>query len=103
VDSVVGAGGDAIQINGVTPFIVDPTKASASARADAVKRAKAKAISYASLMGVKLSRVNFLVENSAPNSYPPMLAMAKSDAGATVIDLGQQDVSVSITIQWALA
>ena len=103
IDSVVGAGGDALQINGVTPFIVDPTKASASARADAVKRAKAKAISYASLMGVKLSRVNFLVENSAPNSYPPMMAMAKSDAGATVIDLGQQDVSVSITIQWALA
>ena len=103
VDSVVGAGGDALQINGVTPFIVDPSKASASARADAVKRAKAKAISYASLMGVKLSRVNFLVENSAPNSYPPMMAMAKSDAGATVIDLGQQDVSVSITIQWALA
>ena len=103
VDSVVGAGGDAIQINGVTPFIVDSTKASASARADAVKRAKAKAISYASLMGVKLSRVNFLVENSAPNSYPPMMAMAKSDAGVTVIDLGQQDVSVSITIQWALA
>ena len=103
VDSVVGAGGDAIQINGVTPFIVDPTKASASSRADAVKRAKAKAISYASLMGVKLSRVNFLVENSAPNSYPPMMAMAKSDAGVTVIDLGQQDVSVSITIQWALA
>ena len=103
VDSVVGAGGDALQINGVTPFIVDPSKASASARADAVKRAKAKAISYASLMGVKLSRVNFLVENSAPNSYPPMMVMAKSDAGVTVIDLGQQDVSVSITIQWALA
>ena len=54
-------------------------------------------------MGVKLSRVNFVVENSEPNSYPPMMAMAKSDAGATVIDLGQQDVSVSITIQWALA
>lgn len=103
VDAVVAAGGDAIQVNGVTPFILDPTKATAAARATAVKNAKAKAVSYASLLGVKLGRVNYLSENSAPNSYPiAMAAMAKSDAGATVVDLGQQDVTVSITVQWAL-
>lgn len=103
VDAVVAAGGDSLQVNGVTPFIVDTTKATLSARTDAVKKAKAKAASYASLLGVKLGKVIYLTENSSPTNYVPMLAMAKSaDTGATEIDLGQQDVSVGISVQWAL-
>ena len=103
VDAVVAAGGDSLQVNGVTPFIVDTTKATLSARTDAVKKAKAKAASYASLLGVKLGKVVYLTENSSPTNYVPMLAMAKSaDTGATEIDLGQQDVSVGISVQWAL-
>ncbi len=103
VDAVVAAGGDNLQVNGVTPFVLDTTKATLSARTDAVKKAKAKAASYASLLGVKLGKVNYLTENSSPTNYVPMLAMAKSaDTGATQIDLGQQDVSVGISVQWAL-
>jgi uncharacterized protein YggE len=103
VDAVVAAGGDDLQIQGVTPFILDSSKATESARANAVKNAKAKATSYAKLLGAKLGRVNYLVENSSPISYPTIMAMAKSaDSSATVVDLGQQDVTVSITIQWAL-
>jgi uncharacterized protein YggE len=103
VDAVVAAGGDALQIQGVTPFVLDSSSATESARANAVKNAKAKATSYAKLLGAKLGRVNYLVENSSPISYPPVMAMAKaSDSEATVVDLGQQDVTVSITIQWAL-
>lgn len=103
VDAVVAAGGDDLQIQGVTPFVLDNSKATESARANAVKNAKAKATSYAKLLGVKLGRVNYLIENSSPVSYPPVMAMAKaSDAEATVVDLGQQDVTVSITIQWSL-
>ena len=103
VDAVVGAGGDSLQVNGVSPFILDTTKATLSARSDAVKKAKAKAISYASLLGVKLGKVIYLTENSSPTNYVPMLAMAKSaDTGATEVDLGQQDVTVGISVQWAL-
>jgi uncharacterized protein YggE len=103
VDAVVAAGGDDLQIQGVTPFVLDSSNATESARANAVKNAKAKATSYAKLLGTKLGRVNYLVENSSPVNYPPMMAMAKSaDSSATVVDLGQQDVTVSITIQWAL-
>ncbi|QLL24488.1 DUF541 domain-containing protein [Actinobacteria bacterium IMCC26103] len=103
VDAVVAAGGDDLQIQGVTPFVLDSSNATESARANAVKNAKAKANSYAKLLGTKLGRVNYLVENSSPVNYPPMMAMAKSaDSSATVVDLGQQDVTVSITIQWAL-
>ena len=103
VDAVVAAGGDDLQIQGVTPFVLDSSNATESARANAVKNAKTKATSYAKLLGAKLGRVNYLVENSSPVNYPPMMAMAKSaDSSATVVDLGQQDVTVSITIQWAL-
>jgi uncharacterized protein YggE len=30
------------------------------------------------------------------------MAMAKSDAGATTVDLGQQDVTVSVNVRWAI-
>ena len=103
VDAVVAAGGDNLQIQGVTPFVLDSSKATESARANAVKNAKAKAASYAKLLDTKLGRVNYLVENASPVNYPPVMAMAKAaDSEATVVDLGQQDVTVSITIQWAL-
>jgi uncharacterized protein YggE len=103
VDAVVAAGGDDLQIQGVTPFVLDSSKATESARANAVMNAKAKATSYAKLLDAKLGRVNYLVENSSPISYPPILAMSKAaDSEATVVDLGEQDVTVSITIQWSL-
>jgi uncharacterized protein YggE len=104
VDDVVAAAGDAVQINSVSPFVVDAGKAAESARAVAVKNAKAKATSYAKLLGIKLGKVNYLTENGSPSiSTPIYVASAKAEAdAATVVDLGQQDVTVSITIQWAL-
>jgi uncharacterized protein YggE len=103
VDSVVAAGGDNLQINGVSPFVLDSTKAAESARAVAVKNAKSKAASYAKLLGVKLGKVTYIVENYAPASYPVQIALGKAeDAMSTVVDLGQQDVTVSVTVRWAL-
>ena len=102
VDSLIAAGGDNLQINGATPFVLDSTKSLDAARAAAVKSAKSKATSYASLIGVKLGKVNYLVENSAPTNYTPVISVAKAESDATVIDLGQQDVTISITVQWAL-
>jgi uncharacterized protein YggE len=102
VDALVAAGGDNLQINGATPFILDSTKSLEAARAAAVKSAKAKALSYAKLLGVKLGKVNYLVENSAPANYAPVMATAKSEADATVIDLGLQEVAISVSVQWAL-
>ena len=103
VDAVVAAGGDSLAIDGVTPYVYDNTSATEKARVDAVARAKAKATSYARLLGVKLGKVTYLEESSSPSPFPTMMAMAKSDAGATQIDLGQQDVSISIVARWSIA
>ena len=103
VDAVVTSAGDALYINGVTPFVYDNTEATEAARVSAVKNAKAKAISYAKLLGVKIGKVIWLQESSAPSSYPISMVQAKSDAGATQIDLGEQDISVSVATRWAIS
>ena len=103
VDAVVSSAGDALYINGVTPFVYDNTKATEAARVSAVKNAKAKANSYAKLLGVKIGKIINLQESSAPSSYPISMTQAKSDAGATEIDLGQQDISVSVSTKWAIS
>jgi len=103
VDAVVGAAGDSLNINGVTPFVFDSTKAAAVARVQAVKSAKLKAKAYAKLLGVKIGKVIWLQESSAPSPYPITMGAAKSDSGATQIDLGQQDVSVSVATRWAIS
>jgi hypothetical protein len=103
VDSMVNAGGDSVQLSGVTPFVLDSSKAVVAARGLAVKHAQSKARSYASLAHIKLGNVIYLMENSSPVSYPiAMGAVAKDSAGSTTVDLGQQDVTVSISMKWSL-
>ena len=101
VDAIVEAGGDNLQINGVSPFVLDDSKATEVARAAAVNKAKAKAASYAKLLGVKLGRVIYLDETSTPTPYPIYAASAKADS-ATTVDLGEQKVTVSVTARWSI-
>ena len=103
VDAIVTAGGDNLQLNGVSPFALNDDKATDVARNYAVGRAKAKAASYAKLLGVKLGKVIFLEETSTPTIYPIYTASAKAEDAATQIDLGQQKVSVSVSVRWALS
>ena len=102
VDAIVEAGGDNLQVNGVSPFVLDGDKATETARIAAVKKAKAKAASYAKLLGVKLGRVIYLNETSTPTAYPIYTATAKADSAETVVDLGEQKISVSVTVRWAI-
>ncbi len=102
VDSVVAAVGNSLNIDGVTPFVYDPTASSLAARTEAVKRAKAKAVSYAKLLSVKLGKITYLEESSGASPYPVVMAMAKSDAGSTQVDLGQQDVSITLNTRWSV-
>ena len=102
VDAIVAAGGDNLQVNSATPFVLDNDTATETARASAVARAKAKAASYAKLLGVKLGKVIYLNETSTPTPYPVFGVSAKADDAATQIDLGEQKVSVSVTVRWAI-
>ncbi len=101
VDAIVEAGGDNVQIGGVSPFVSDDAKATTSARYSAIYKAKAKA--YASLLGIKLGKVIYIEESSSPISYPIMYASAKADGVATQVDLGEQNVTVSVTVRWSIS
>jgi uncharacterized protein YggE len=102
VDAIVEVGGDNLQVNGVSPFVLDSDKATETARTAAVKKAKAKATSYAKLLGVKLGRVIYLDETSTPAAYPIYTAATKADSAETVVDLGEQKVTVSVTVRWSI-
>ena len=104
IEAVVSAGGDNVQLGGVIPTTLNPTIATEEARAAAVANAKSKASSYAKLLGTSIGKVLFLEEQSSPiySSPFPMAKAGAADAAAVEIDLGEQDVTVTITVRWAL-
>ena len=104
IEAVVSAGGDNVQLGGVIPTTLNPSVATEEARAAAVANAKSKASSYAKLLGTSIGKVLFLEEQSSPiySSPFPMAKAGAADAAAVEIDLGEQDVTVSITVRWAL-
>ena len=103
VEDVVNAGNENVMINGIVPFISKGSAAMEDARAAAVADARSRAASYAKLLGTSLGKVVYLQENSAPSYSFPMLGVAKAEDGSTPeIDLGEEEVTVSITVRWIL-
>lgn len=102
IDAAVTAGGDAIQVNGVTPFLINGAAATEKAREAAVADAKARATSYAKYLGASLGKVVYLTEVSAPVYVFPTLGAEKVSADATQIDLGETEVTVTVTVRWSL-
>jgi uncharacterized protein YggE len=106
IDAAVDAGGDNIQVSGVTPIVLDIDDAQDAAREKAVAKAKKKALAYAKLLDFDLGKILWVSETSS--SYnPPIFAMAKASAAEsaappTEIDLGEQDVTVTVDVRWAI-
>ena len=96
--------GNALTINSTSPYVFDQKVAEANARTLAIAAAKAKADSYASLTGSKLGQVLSIEEQVSQSTPTPLMAMAKTQAmGAPVqVDLGQQDITVTVTTKWEL-
>jgi uncharacterized protein YggE len=105
IDAAVEASGDNIQVSGVTPIVLDIDDAQDAAREKAVAKAKKKANSYAKLLDFEIGKILSVSEISS-NYNPPIYAMAKASAGAeaapTEIDLGEQDVTVTVDVRWAI-
>jgi uncharacterized protein YggE len=104
IEAVVTAGGDNVQLGGVISTTLNPAAASEEARAAAVANAKSKASSYAKLLGTSIGKVLSLEEQSSPvySSPFPMAKAGMAADSAVEIDLGEQDVTVTITVRWAL-
>lgn len=106
LDAAVAAGGNAVRIDSLTTYVVDPTVAAKAARAQAVSIAQAQAEQYAQLLGFSLGEVASVSESTSTVGPPPV---AMADAGAvsaqkvpTPIEPGTTQVSVTLNISWAI-
>ena len=105
IDASVEAAGDNIQVTSVTPIVLEIDDAQDAAREKAVAKAKKKALAYAKLFDFDLGKILWVSETSS--SYnPPIFGLAKASADSaaapTEIDLGEQDVTVTVDVRWAI-
>jgi uncharacterized protein len=106
ISAAATAGGQATRINGVSLDLADTGALVTGARSDAFAKARAKAEQYAKAAGVGLGQVvsiNESVQTSQP-VYPMAATLdAKAAAGSVPIQAGSQDVSVTVTVVFAIS
>ena len=103
LDALVSAGVN--NINGVNFSIKDAKSARSKARMDAIAQARAKAENMAKAAGVKLGKVLEIREGSnySPQPQPMMMrSMAADNIEATPVSAGEQTLSVTVNITYAL-
>jgi len=106
VDAVLLLVGTDLPIDTLAPILLDTSDALEQARENAIKLAKKKAEDYADLLDVELGDVISVREFSGSSSIPqPWLRdMATADSlesTKTVVDLGTQEVTVTVEVRWA--
>jgi len=104
LDSLVAAGAN--QIDGPSLSIDRPEPLLDQAREKAVAAARARAVLYAKAAGLQVKRIVAISEGSseAPIVRPmPMMAMARAEKSAdTMIEAGEQKISVSLSVTFEL-
>ena len=103
VDALVAAGAN--NIDGPSFAIDKPEPALDEARAEAVRRARARADLYARAAGLAIRRVISISEGAAqqpPRPMPMMRMMAAESAPATPVAAGEVELTASVTIVYEL-
>lgn len=102
LDALVSAGIN--NINSVNFSIKNSKSAKNKARMDAIAQARIKAESMAKAAGVSLGNVLEIRENANNHSPRPMMMAQRMemDAGSTPIAAGEQTLSVTVNITYAL-
>lgn len=106
VDAVVASVGTDLSIDILAPILINSKDAAEQARENAIKIAKDKAEDYADLLGVDLGNVISVREFATSGAIPqPWLRadLAVGESSKTVVDLGTQEVSVTVEARWAFA
>ena len=105
ITAAVSAGGNAVQVNGISLDLEDNGKLLSSARDKAVDNAKTKAEQYAKASGRDLGAVVSITETVSdppPVAYAASRAMSDKDSASPVpIQAGSETVGVTVTIVYA--
>jgi hypothetical protein len=102
VDALVNVGGN--QLNGVAFGLDNPDAALDRARADALKKARARAEVYAQAVGMRVSKIISIQEGGAvapPRPMPMMMARAAM-AEATPVAAGEVELTANVTVTFEL-
>jgi uncharacterized protein YggE len=103
IDAVISKGGVNVSANSTYPVVEDASAGAEAAREDAVAKARAKAEAYAELIGAELGDIVYLTEINAPtNVVAAKSSDAMAEGAATQIDLGTQEVTVTVEVRWKL-
>ncbi|MHB1473477.1 MAG: SIMPL domain-containing protein [Dermatophilaceae bacterium] len=106
IGKAVDAGGNAVRVNGISLDLEDTGALVSSARDKAFADAKAKAEQYAKAAGRSLGAVISISEDvTTPSPIPMPYAAAGTtakDLASVPIQPGSQDVSVSVTVVFAM-
>lgn len=105
VDALVQAGAN--QVNGPVLSIDEPDAAMDEARADAIRRARARAELYAKAAGLSVARILSISEEGGDYSPPPRpMAMMRVAAAPQMADTemraGEQDVTARVAVRFVL-
>jgi uncharacterized protein YggE len=105
IDAAQQAAGEAFTLGGVTFSFADPEAVLEQARIDAVELARAKAEQYAAALGVTLGDVVSLSELSSPQPlvFAQDAMFAEAAAAGPAISPGQLDLTVNVTVTYAIA
>lgn len=106
LDATVAAGGNAVRVDSLSPYVIDPTVAASKARAQAVELATAQAEQYAQLLAFTLGPVASVSESSSSTPPPPIAyaedAAASAEKVATPIEPGTTLISVTLNVAWSI-
>lgn len=101
VDGALEAG--ATSLDGLSLRIADPSPLEAAARQAAVADARARAEVLAAAAGVSITGVVSIAEGAGMTPPPiPRMARAMADAAPTPIESGTTEVTVSVTVVYAI-
>lgn len=105
IDAALSTAGDAIRVNQLGFSIGDDSTLRASARADAVRKAKAQAQQMADAAGIGLGSVVSIAES--PRNVSPVMAsaarMADRAAASMPVEAGSQDLTVTVEMVFAIS
>ena len=102
LDALVGVGAN--QIDGPNLTLDQPDAALDEARADAVKKARARAELYARAAGLSVSRIVSIAESGSSDggSPAPVMYMRAKAADSTPVAAGETDVTVTLAVRFLL-
>lgn len=107
IDAAAEVAGDAVRVNSIAFSIDDDSALLATARADAVRRAKAQAEQMAEAAGVKLGKVRSISESGSsapPMPYPMYAGAPAADAAKSVpIEAGSQELNLTVNVIYEIA